>query len=359
MTLLPVTAPIAVAPMAGGPSTPELAAAVSAAGGLGMLAAGYLTADAMAAQITATQQLLSAVDSDTALPFGINLFVPETESDPRDPADHEAWEVYRNLLHRDFPDVGLPYEPRWSDDDWQAKLRLLTTDLHVPFVSFTFGLPRLDVVKQLQERGTAVGVTVTNVADAQAALELGVDVLIAQGIEAGGHQSTFTTAEPAPTHSIRELLDKLRPVLSNAAKPDTEVTVIAAGGVAGPHDVDELIAAGADIVQVGTLFLTTDEAGTKPVHKAALLSGEFEDTVLTRAFSGRLARSLVNQFTKEFTAVAPAVYPQVHYLTSPIRTAPAENNSPEALNLWAGTGFVNCQELPAGVLVRWLASKAH
>ena len=130
--------------------------------------------------------------------------------------------------------------------------------------------------------------------------------------------------------------------------------IIAAGGVGGRSDVRALLAAGADAVQVGTLLLTADEAGTRRPHREALLARD-RDTVLTRCFSGRLARALVNDFTLRYTDVAPAAYPHVHYLTSPIRAAAADVGDPEGLNLWAGVGHRSCRAASAAEILEDLA----
>ena len=368
--------PLVGAPMAGGPSTPELVSAVARAGGLGMIAAGYLTAARLAEVIDATAALCDDPTSRRSADrpsgscrsahgrIGVNLFVP-------DPDASEGWRGYRDLLAEAFPGVDLPAEPRWSDDDWDAKLALLTGGSAagacdaVSTVAFTFGLPEQAVVHALNEAGKSVGVTVTRPVDAQAALDVGADYLIVQGPGAGGHQSTFTVAEiPATADSdeaqsaTAELVRSVRALTEEHAKRIADdaptVPIIAAGGVGGRPDVRALLAAGADAVQVGTLLLTADEAGTRRPHREALLARD-RDTVLTRCFSGRLARALVNDFTLRYTDVAPAAYPHVHYLTSPIRAAAADAGDAEGLNLWAGVGHRSCRAASAAELLEDLA----
>lgn len=368
--------PLVGAPMAGGPSTPELVSAVARAGGLGMIAAGYLTAARLAEVIDAAAALCDAPTSRCPADrpsgssrsargrIGVNLFVPDAD-------DSEGWREYRDLLAEDFPGVDLPAKPRWSDDDWDAKIALLTGGSAagpcdaVSTVTFTFGLPERAVVHALNEAGKSVGVTVTGPVDARAALDVGVDYLIVQGPGAGGHQSTFTVAEIPATadsdgaqsttaelvRSVRTLIDEHAKRISGNAET---VPIIAAGGVGGRSDVRALLAAGADAVQVGTLLLTADEAGTRQPHREALLARD-RDTVLTRCFSGRLARALVNDFTLRYTEVAPAAYPHVHYLTSPIRAAAADVGDPEGLNLWAGVGHRSCRAASAAEILEELA----
>ena len=318
--------PLVGAPMAGGPTTPELVAAVSRAGGLGLLAAGYLSPAALGEAVDATRELAGAE------PFGVNVFVPGEDAPG-------GWAEYRDRLATAFPAVELPTLPRWSDDHYQEKLALLAdASRAVDLVTFTFGLPSVSDVERLHLAGSAVGVTVTNADDARAAADVGADLIIAQGAGAGGHQSTFSVAADAPTASTADV------VLAVAAAVD--LPVIAAGGVCCRFDVVDLLEAGAAAVAVGTLLMTADEAGTRPAHRAALLAGD-RDTVMTRCFTGRPARALANAFTDAHTAAAPAAYPHVHYLTAPIRAAAAADGDPEGLNLWAGEGHRGCTEAPA------------
>lgn len=338
--------PLVGAPMAGGPSTPELVAAVSRAGGLGMLAAGYLSPDQLAEKVAATRDLLADDASDgSPAPFGVNLFVPNADIDA-------GWDDFHDRLAEDFPDVDLPEDPAWTDDEWIDKIFLLTNaDNRVPVVTFTFGLPTVNVIDALHRVGTTLGATVTNPRDAQRALDIGVDFLIVQGIGAGGHQSTFTVDEEPEGMST---LDALKAVVEELSPRGDLPEIVAAGGVGTRDDVEELLSAGATAVQVGTLLLTATEAGTRDAHRRALLDHD-RDTVLTRCFSGRPARALVNDFTRAYTDIAPEAYPQLHYLTSPIRSAAAENGDAENLNLWAGTGNANCREASAADILADLA----
>lgn len=370
--------PLVGAPMAGGPTTPELVAAVARAGGLGMLAAGYLTADKLAQAIADAASLYDGPRSHrpaAGFPdrrpagggaIGVNVFVPG-----RDVAD--GWAGYRDTLAADFPGVELPDEPRWSDDDWDAKIGLLTGAAPggaaaveaVATVSFTFGLPPRSVVRALNDAGKSVGCTVTSQNEARAALAVGADYLIVQGPGAGGHQATFTVAEipaavgyqagasgtAALVRSVRALTEDY--AVMSAGETAT-VPIIAAGGVGGRHDVRVLLEAGADAVAVGTLLLTAGEAGTREPHRDALLAHDRE-TVVTRCFSGRFARALVNDFTLEYSDIAPAAYPQVHYLTSPIRKAATAAGDPENLNLWAGVGHAHCRAASTAEILADLA----
>ncbi|MBB4778636.1 NAD(P)H-dependent flavin oxidoreductase [Actinomadura livida] len=320
--------PIVQAPMAGGPSTPELAAAVSDAGGLGFLAAGYKTPEAMRADITATRRL-------TSRPFGMNVFMPSLEE-----PDPSAVAAYRDRLAPEAARLGVaPGTPADRDDAYDAKIADLLAD-PPPFVGFTFGCPAPDVIRAFQERGTAVVVTVTTAAEAR--LASAADALCLQGSEAGGHRGSFTNTsdDPVPLRAL------LREVSAFTRQP-----LIAAGGLATASHVAEVLALGAVAAQIGTAFVRCPESGANPVHKAALADPRFTSTALTRAFSGRPARGLVNRFLTEHSAHAPAAYPDVHYVTSPLRRAAAAQGDPEGLNLWAGESYRQATETPAAVLV--------
>lgn len=316
-----LTVPIIVAPMAGGPSTPELAAAGTNAGGLGFVPAGYLTAAVFSERIAKARQL-------TTGPIGANLFAPQPSAGT--PATIEA---YAKALSSEEQRYGAALgAPRFDDDAWAAKLDVLL-DLRPEVASFTFGVPTADECQRLREAGIATVGTVTTLAEAQAAIAAGVDVLAAQGPSAGGHRGTFDpSAQPAS-----EPLDQLLAALTSTA----DIPVIAAGGLSTADDVARVTAAGAVAAQLGTAFLLADEAGSSPVHRAALKDPQFTETFVTRSFSGRYARGLRNRFIDEHEAEAPFGYPEVHYLTSPVRAAAVRAGDPHGVNVWAGTGFRN------------------
>lgn len=325
--------PVVAAPMAGGVSTPELVAAVSEAGGLGFLAAGYLSADAVRAQLRATREL-------TGRPFGVNVFVPGdtavADADVARYAERLAAEARRYGV-----DLG---DPVADDDAWAAKLDVVVAE-RVPVVSFTFGCPDREVTGRLHAHGATVVVTVTSAAEARIAVAAGADVLCAQGQEAGGHRGTFHNAGPPDDLGLLPLLREVTAAVS--------LPVIAAGGLSGGADVAAVLVAGAAAAQFGTLFLGCREAGTKPAHRAALTGSA--GTAVTRAFTGRPARGLVNRFLREHSAAAPAAYPHLHHLTKGIRAA----GDPEAASLWAGQAHRFVRDLPAADLVRTLVTEAR
>jgi len=304
--------------MAGGPTTPALVVAAARAGHFAQLAAGYRTPADLAAQIA---EVRDATDR-----FGVNLFAPNPV-----PIGDAEYDRYRDALGVD----GLP-DKREDDDAWAEKVALLLDD-PVPVVSFTFGLPDADLVWEFRKRETVTMQTVTNRAEALAAAERGVDVLVVQGEAAGGHSATLDpTADP--------LWEPL-PELVRAVRHAVDLPVIAAGGIGGADDIEAVRLAGAGAAMVGTLVLRADEAGTGATHRAALADPVFDRTALTRAFTGRPARALVNRFVREHED-APLGYPALHHLTKPIRTAAAAAGDPHALHLWAGRSWRAAADRP-------------
>ncbi|WP_336856458.1 nitronate monooxygenase [Sinomonas albida] len=321
---------VVAAPMAGGPSRAELALAASGAGGLGFLAGGYKAPEAFAAEV---RTVLGA-----GLPFGVNLFVPGDE-----PADREAVLAYRERLRPVAERLGVELpEPRWADDDaYPAKLDFLLAHTP-PVVSFTFGLPPAADVVRLRAAGALVLQTVTGPREARAAAELGVDGIVVQHPDAGGHFGAFLPEPANAAWTLGELVAVIRHAVG--------LPLIAAGGIGTPADADAARTAGAAAVQLGTAFLRTPEAGTNATHRAALADTVFNRTAQTRAFSGKSARGLENAFMREF-ADAPEGYPTVHYLTAPLRAAAVKRGDPHGTNLWAGTGWRAAREEPAAAVV--------
>ncbi|WSM39954.1 nitronate monooxygenase [Streptomyces cellulosae] len=332
--------PIVQAPMAGGVSVPQLAAAVSDAGGLGFLAAGYKTADGMYQEIKQLRGL-------TSRPFGVNLFLPQPET-----ADPAAVDVYAHQLAGEASwyetELGDPESGR--DDGYDAKLAVLL-DNPVPVVSFHFGVPAREVIDSLHRVGTLTFVTATTAEEARAVERAGADVVIAQGVEAGGHQGTHRDLPETDGGGIG-LLSLVAQVRESVGIP-----IVAAGGIMRGAQIAAVLAAGASAAQLGTAFVAAHESGAHALHKQALMNPLFARTELTRAFSGRPARALVNRFVREHGPYAPAAYPEVHHLTAPLRKAAARAGDAQGLALWAGQGHRMARELPAGQLVEVLVAE--
>jgi len=337
MVLDDLAVPIVLAPLAGGPSTPELTAAVSEAGGLGFLASGYLSAETTRDRIEAVRELSSR-------PFGVNVFVPDDSS-----PDPQAVAAYRDRL-RAWADQrgGTIGEPQTTDDDWDRKLELLTAD-PVSVVSFTFGCPSREVIESLKAAGSEVWLTVTNPDEAAEARGAGADVLVAQGAEAGGHRASFVDRPGLPVYGLLALLQIL-------ARTES-LPLVASGGIATGAGLAAALCVGARAGQCGTAFMLCPEAGTSPAHREALRSGT--ETALTRAFTGRLARGIRNEFMDEHSDRAPIAYPQLHYVTAPLRKEARERGDAGAINLWAGEAHQLAEERPAAEMVQSLAAEAR
>lgn len=336
LTEFEMSIPLVAAPMAGGPTTPAMVSAATRAGGLGMLAAGYKTVEAVEAEV---KQLRAE-----GIPFGINLFAPNPL-----PVDPGSYRAYAAIVQRDAERFGLtlPPEPIEDTDRFDEKVALLLDD-PVPMVSFTFGIPSHAVIAALRKAGSVVVQTVTTPDEAVQARDAGVDMLAVQAAAAGGHSGTLSPRKPLTPVPIAELVEQIV-----AAVP---LPVIAAGGLATPAAVAEVIRAGAAAAAVGTVLLRADESGASATHRAALTDPAYTETVLTRAFTGRPARGLRNAFIDAHEAEAPLGYPAIHYLTSPLRKAAAAAGKPDYVHLWAGTGYRNATAEPTSEILRRLAS---
>ena len=305
-----LTRPVVLAPMGGGPSTPELVAAGAAAGALGFLAGAYKTAPELRDEIQKTRALTSA-------PFGVNVFVPG-----RPTTAAMELSAYLSQLRSEGHELA---EAAWNDDDWDGKVDVLL-ETAPSVVSFAFGSPPRSLIEALEGQGVAVGVTVTSMEEAATAADGGAGFLCVQGHEAGAHRGTF---DNPGLPDDRPLLVLVHDVVGSVAIP-----VLAAGGIASRDEVEALMAVGAAGVQCGTVFLRCPESGAKQIYKDALADPRYTETVVTRAFSGRAARGLCNPFINAHPD-APAAYPEINNATRPLRGA----GDPDAMSLWAGTGW--------------------
>jgi nitronate monooxygenase len=320
--------------MAGGPSTSELVVAANNGGALGMLAGGYKTAELLAHEI-------ASVRAATDEAFGVNLFIPgPPTSDDR----HVA--AYVRSLDSDAAALGTACgAPGWDDDHFDEKLELVIA-MAPPLVTFSFGCPSKKIVSSCHDAGSLVAVTVTKPQEARLATDAGADALCVQGIEAGGHRSTFVNEDqPGQDFGLLALIGEVGRV--------TDLPQIAAGGIVSHQQVRAVLAAGAVAAQCGTAFLRCAESGANAAYKAALNGDRYSVTVITRAFSGRPARGLLNGFIASHRD-APAAYPEINNATRALRAAAAEQGDTERMSLWAGQGFRSAAELPAGEIVERL-----
>ena len=326
--------PVIQAPMGGGPTTPRLVAEICNAGGLGSVAAAYLSPQQIDREITEVRNL-------TDRPFAVNLFSREPDQPLQGDVDSVlAW------LNRQHHHLGIapPKLPDTPQHDLNAQLDAVLAH-PVPAVSFTFGRlppPRMD---QMRQRGTFLIGTATTVAEALALQAAGCDAVVAQGAEAGGHRGAFL----APAAQALVGTVALVPQVADAVR----IPVIASGGIMDGRGIVAARALGAAAVQMGTAFLTCDEAATHPAHRQAVLSASDDQTVVTEAFSGRAARGLRNRFIEEFDAAGlrPLSYPWQNALTRDVRRAAAAAGDAGALALWAGQGVRLARTRPARQLM--------
>jgi nitronate monooxygenase len=336
LKLLGIEHPIIQGPMGGGPSTPELVAAVSNAGGLGSLGAAYLTPD----QITDAIRRIRAL---TSRPFNVNLFAGGWNANPT----YDAGPML-DLLGEVHEKLGLPapVAPTPTPDPFPAQFEAVL-DARAPIFSFTFGTPDRDAISRLKSLGIAILGTATTVEEARHLEHAGVDAVVAQGAEAGAHRGTFLDSFES---SMVPTLDLVRATASAVSLP-----VIATGGIMDGRDIVAALNAGASAAQLGTAFLTCPESGASEVHKRAVLAATEDTTMVTRAFSGRAARGLRNAFMANVDGkelVLP--YPLQNALTRPMRTAAAQQGLADYLSLWAGQGVARARAMPAADLVACL-----
>jgi nitronate monooxygenase len=334
LKLLGIEHPIIQGPLGGGPSTPELVAAVSNAGGLGSLGAAYMTPDQIGEAIARIRPL-------TSKPFNINLFAGGWSTN----LDFDAGPMLARLAEV-HEKLGLPapVAPTPVPDPFPAQFEAVL-DAHVPIFSFTFGIPDRDAMSRLKARGIVILGTATTVEEARRLEQAGVDAIVAQGSEAGAHRGTFADSFES---SMVPTLDLVRATAAGVSLP-----VIATGGLMDGRDIVAALNAGALAAQLGTAFLACPESGASEAYKRAILSAKEDTTVVTQAFSGRPARGLKNAFIASLDDRKDMIlpYPLQNALTRQMRTAAAQQGLADYLSLWAGQGVARACSMPAGDIV--------
>ena len=345
---LGVPYPIIQAPM-GGADTPELTAAVCHAGGLGSLAAAYLTPDQISKQIARVRQLIDR-------PFNVNLFAGgyehgasgQANGGPR-LADGAPMLALLSEIHQalELPAPTLPAPPA---DPFNDQLEAIL-DARPAVFSFTFGIPSRDALARIKSRGIATFGTATTADEAAMLEQAGVTAIVAQGAEAGAHRGTFAGSFEAAMIPTLQLVAAIH---DRGATP-----VIASGGLMDGRDIAESFARGGSAAQLGTAFLACPECGISGSYKQAILSARTDTTVITRAFSGRPARGLANTFSERLVGRENIIlpFPVQNILTRPMRNAAAKRGEPGYQSLWAGQGVTRARALPAAELVRQLVEE--
>ncbi|MFC0562094.1 NAD(P)H-dependent flavin oxidoreductase [Halalkalibacter alkalisediminis] len=334
---LGITYPLIQAPMAGGVTTTKLVAAVSSCGGLGMIGAGYLTPFQMREQIKQIQKA-------TTKPFGVNLFVPSSirtsEEEVREANQFLKPYLEKYNLQPETKPL-LPTELAWEQFEQQLKV---IVEEKVPICSFTFELPTDEQISLLKEHDVLLIGTATNVKEAMLSEQKGMDMVVVQGTEAGGHRGSFMD----DSKSLIGLMSLIPQVVDRV-----QIPVIAAGGIMDGRGMSASLCLGAKGVQMGTAFLTCKESGAPEIHKKAILQALDDATVLTRSFSGKWARGLNNVFIEEMKAYEDQLpdFPIQNILTKQLRQVAAKENNMDFMSLWSGQSPLLAKDQSVGELI--------
>ena len=340
--LLGTELPIIQAPMAGVQAS-ALAIAVSNAGGLGSLPCAMLGPDAL-------RDELAKLSAGTTRPFNVNFFchVPPAP----DPGREAAWRAALAPYYREFGIDADKVPAGPGRVPFSAEAADLLEPFRPPVVSFHFGLPSPELVARVRSWGSRILASATTVDEARWLEARGVDAIVAQGVEAGGHRGIFLSDDLTTQVGTLSLV----PQVVRAVR----VPVIAAGGIADAGGVAAAMALGAAGVQVGTAYLLCPEATTSAVHRAALKSEAARHTALTNLFTGRPSRGIVNRIMRELGPIssAPPAFPLATSAIAPLRAKAEAAGSGDFSPLWSGQNASGCREIPAAVLTRALAAGA-
>ena len=339
---LGLAVPVIQAPMAGGPASPELVAACSAAGALGSFGFAYTQPEEMKKQA-------AAVRTKTDRPFGINLFGAPLPADIADEAQREALGAvaayYAELGLAPPEPVRAPYGP-----DFDAQLAAVAEIRPRVFTTHLSALSA-ERLKTLQALGIAVGASATCVAEAEGLDALGFDFVIAQGGEAGGHRGSYLRD---PYESLTGTLALTRLITRAIRTP-----VVAAGGIMDGAGIAAALALGAQAAQLGTAFIACPESGAPQTHKKALLGAREDITMVTEKFSGKPARGIANRFMREMKErrALQLAFPAQNSVTAKLRAASAKAGNPDFVAMWAGQGLAMSRALPAAELIAHLEAE--
>jgi len=344
--LLKIDYPIIQAPMAGGITTSEFVASVSNNGALGMIGAGYMSPIQLREQIREVKHL-------TSKNFGVNLFVPNQF----EVMENEV-EIANSFLSRYLEELNIQGEkitlPNFENafQSYREQIQVVIEE-KVPICSFTFGVPTADVVAQFKLQGIISVGTATTVAEAICIEKIGMDAVVVQGSEAGGHRGNFIRAHEESLIGLMSLIPQVVDFVS--------IPVIAAGGVMDGRGLTAALCLGAKAIQMGTAFLTCEESGAHPVYKEAIMESAGEETTLTRTFSGKWARGIKNRFTKEMEeheGIVPT-FPIQNALTQSIRKASAKQNNKDFMSLWSGQSAILARVETVEELVQRVMNEAR
>jgi nitronate monooxygenase len=339
-SLLDIALPIIQAPMAGVQGS-ALAVAVSNAGGLGSLPCAMLSVDAMRKEIT-------AIKAQTDKPFNVNFFCHTTPTP--DVVRETAWRAVLAPYYEEFgiDSSDIPAGPGRAP--FSAEAAELLSEFKPAVVSFHFGLPPEDLLARLRSWKAKIIASATTVEEARWLEARGIDAIIAQGVEAGGHRGLFLSEDLTTQVGTFALLPQIVRTVN--------LPVIAAGGIVDAQGVAAAMALGAAGVQIGTAYLLCPEATTSSVHRAALKSDDARHTALTNLFTGRPARGIVNRIIRECGPInsATPAFPLATGAIAPLRARAESLDSGDFSPLWAGQNVSGCQERPAAEVTHALAA---
>ena len=333
--------PIVQGPFGNGFSSVDLLAAVSEGGGLGSFGIHHLDGAGI-------REIAAQIRTRTQRPFALNLWIPLGGSSEPNLTDAQ-WSAVCELLRPYFVELGVPLPARPSRfaPSFEEQIETLI-ELAPPVFSFVFGAPGAEILERCRRAGILTAGTATTPAEAKLLADAGVDVIVATGFEAGGHRVSFLRE---PEECLTGTLSLVPQVVDTVKVP-----VIAAGGMADGRGIAAALKLGAAGVQIGTAFLACEESNAPPLHREKLFSADARRTSLTRAFSGRLARSIHNEFVDAMRGkeAAFAPYPVQGWLTSKLRPAALAAGRTDLVSLWSGQGAPLLRYRRATELLRFL-----
>ncbi len=331
--------PVIQAPMAGGFNTPELASSVSNLGGVGSFGFSFTSSEQIEKTLVLTKKLTEGY-------INANFFVFKPITLPDENSLKIAFNSLDSLTFSENFDLITPKEPFYFPLEEQIQATLL----HLPsIITFHLGIPPLSILDNIKSYGVKVGITATNLKEATLIQKSGADFIVLQGMEAGGHRGIFDQDELDEELNLDSLIETV--------SDEIKIPYVAAGGIMNGEDIKRVLKLGAKAAQLGTAFLCCNEAGTPSIHKNYLLNKQNRKTKLTKAFSGRLARGIINKFMLEMENKNILPFPVQNTLTTPLRKVSANNNNGEFINLWAGKNFNKIRSLNANELMENLKNE--
>ena len=331
--------PIIQAPMAGGFNTPELASTVANLGGVGSFGFSFTSPEKIDEILKTTKKLTNGF-------LNANFFVFKPVELPELTFQNEAIKAISTLSFKEKFEINVPNKPFYIDLDTQIEATLKNFP---SIITFHLGIPSLNIIEKIKSMGIKVGITATNLNEAKSIQNIGADFIVAQGYEAGGHRGIFNQENIDEKMKLDNLLIK---ILENVSIP-----IVAAGGIMDGRDIKRVTKIGAKAAQLGTAFLTCDEAGTSALHKYYLLNEQKRKTQITKAFSGRVARGINNKFIEEMSGKQIFPFPIQNTVTTSLRKVSQNKNNGEFINLWAGTNFNKVRNISAKKLIKKLSEE--